>query len=447
MIGKILKGVANGFLGNLTGNQPGTIRATPGQVDTSGATSKRETHYWQFMPPKKGKSINENTAAVRRASGFGPAPRLAPMNNPDDTQSTDSVPTTHVNVRDNHHWTESPISSRGEVPFLTLKEYKILMNPMLNQMLNNINVAVQATVETADSINSAFKQITSAFEEQEKAKDQSGGGTTTKPDFKSTLKNVQNQITSGLANAAEDAQTDQFADPLEPYKMMYVMKPTLFRYTFPYMEDTYRSVSNSFGDDSSAGGMLGMVNDMAEIGTNAINDLTMRRMREPGIMIEKPKGFTFTGREKSYSVKFPLFNTKSYEEIIKNWQFLFLLVYQNTPNRITKDLVDPPCIYEAKIPGLWYSKYACIDNMRVDFKGARRLMELPVMFVDEVAEPGQSGSTGSKNWVNSRRTITTVIPDAYEVTVSVRELFSETQNFMYHMLRESSDNTVTVNGQ
>ena len=85
--------------------------------------------------------------------------------------------------------------------------------------------------------------------------------------------------------------------------------------------------------------------------------------------------------------------------------------------------------------------------MRVDFKGARRLMELPVMFVDEVAEPGQSGATGSKNWVNSRRTITTVIPDAYEVTVSVRELFSETQNFMYHMLRESSDNTVTVNGQ
>ena len=43
MIGKILKGVANGFLGNLTGNQPGTIRATPGQVDTSGDIKERDT--------------------------------------------------------------------------------------------------------------------------------------------------------------------------------------------------------------------------------------------------------------------------------------------------------------------------------------------------------------------------------------------------------------------
>jgi hypothetical protein len=308
-------------------------------------------------------------------------------------------------------------------------------------------VAVQAGVETADNINSAFKQINSAFEAQEKVKDESGSGSTTKPDMKGTLKNIQQKIAAGVRNMADDAETEQFADPLEPYKMMYVMKPTLFRYTFPYMEDTYRSISNSFGDTSEAGGMLGMVNDLAEIGTNTINDLTMRRLREPGIMIEKPAGFTFTGREKSYSVKFPLFNTKSYEEIIKNWQFLFLLTYQNTPNRITKDLVDPPCIYEAKIPGMWYSKYACIDNMRVDFKGARRLMEIPVMFIDEVKEPGQTMSTGSKSWVQSRRSITTIIPDAYEVTISVKELFSETQNFMYHMLRESSDNTVTVNGR
>ena len=41
-----------------------------------------------------------------------------------------------------------------------------------------------------------------------------------------------------------------------------------------------------------------------------------------------------------------------YAEIIKNWQFLFLLTYQNTPNRITRDLIDPPCIYEAYIKQL-----------------------------------------------------------------------------------------------
>jgi hypothetical protein len=85
---------------------------------------------------------------------------------------------------------------------------------------------------------------------------------------------------------------------------------------------------------------------------------------------------------------------------------------------------------------MWYSKYAAISNMSVNFVGARREMPIPVMFLE------QKGST----WTPTKRKITTIIPDAYQVSITVSELFGETQNFMYQMLREVSDSKITVNG-
>ena len=145
----------------------------------------------------------------------------------------------------------------------------------------------------------------------------------------------------------------------------------------------------------------------------------------------------------------------------KNWEFLFLLVYQNTPNRISKDLANPPCIYEAKIPGVWYSKYASITNVKVDFVGARREMPIKINFIEKnesvdlsdtsndlpgnridsagestgtpynaggyTDETGKTIPAGATEWKLTKKTLMTVIPDAYQVSITVTELFSETQ--------------------
>jgi len=183
--------------------------------------------------------------------------------------------------------------------------------------------------------------------------------------------------------------------------------------------------------------------DVTSIAAEALSDISAKKVMAPGRMIEQPKGFTFDGRERSYTVKFPLFNTKSFTEIIRNWQFIYLLTYQNTPNRITRDLIDPPCIYEAKIPGVWYSKYASITNMQVDFVGGRREMDMPVPYLTS-AEDGSADGKSESNWLLQKRKITTVIPDAYMLTITITELFSETQNFMYHMVKESMSDKIKV---
>jgi hypothetical protein len=444
MIKKFAKGLVNGILGGLSSSTNNPAEAK--RILSSGSTiaGPGETHYWKFMPPKKGNSSgSEGIAAVRAFSGFGPAPRIAPNGNVDDNPDINSPisdrPATHINVRDSHHWTESPRSARGEVPMLTLKEYKILTNPMLNQMANNIMTAVQASAEVVGEAGEALNKALGALDEIKSSPEEDPESTGNKTEsMLNRAKAAASKIGSAIGDSIEQEETKMFADPMEPYKMLYTLKSTDFRYTFPYMEDTYRSISSGFSEQSEdmLGTIPGLVNEAAKGLTNIANSATMRTLRKPGVMIEKPQAFSFSGREKSYTVNFPLFNTKNYAEIIKNWQFLFLLVYQNTPNRITKDLIDPPCIYEARIPGMWYSKYAAISNMTVNFVGARREMPVPVMFLE------QKGNT----WSPTKRKVTTIIPDAYQVSITVRELFGETQNFMYQMLREVSDSVITVNG-
>lgn len=466
MLGKIASGIKTGLLKGLNGNPQGAqqqISQSEPQIDVSSV----ESFYFSFMPPKQ-KSVGDNalgdaSAAISKVTGRGPAPRLAPVGSKigqNDTGSTsDGGPSTHVNIRDDHHWTESPMSSRGEVPYMTLKEYKILSNPMLNQMINNVAVAAEQLTRAAGDLSKAGQVA------GEVLKEITGDGFS-KESMKRGLKKAGDAVLDGAQN--RKAESTEYYDPMAPYNMMYMTEPTKFKYTFPYMENVMRNVSNSMGGETGkAGKILDAVQSGIEFIGQTADDITLRSLREPGIMIENIEAFNLTGRSKSYTVRFPLFNTKDYKEICRNWEFLFLLIYQNQPNRISKDLVNPPCIYEARIPGVWYSKYSYIQNLTVDFVGARREMPIKINFIEQKDSGGAQSApppsnnpvdgntapqnkgyteTGSSDWQVSKKTLMTVIPDAYQVSLTVSEIFGETQNSMYHMIRESSNSKITVNG-
>ena len=394
--------------------------------------------YWKMLPPKKGSASG---GEIGKMAGFGPAPRLSPVSESVDASTGEwmnmtSGPSTHINIRDVHHWTESPTTSRREVPMLQLKELRILTNPMLNQILNNIGIAVQTGTGMIDAAGKAGKELAKLTADPE------GKGKIKA--FIGNLADLAERKLGSLENIGATALSDEtasnFANPLNPYMQLYTTTPTKFKYTFPYMEDAYMNRSGGFG----GGDQGGFLSNMSSIAANTLTDISLKKISAPGRMIEEPKGFTFTGREKSYTVKFPLFNTKDFTEIIRNWQFIFLLTYQNTPNRITRDLIDPPCIYEARIPGVWYSKYSSITNMQVDFIGGRREMEMPVPYLTK-SDDGSIDGKSETSWIQQKRKITTVIPDGYMVSITVTELFSETQNFMYHMIKESMSDKIRVN--
>lgn len=119
-------------------------------------------------------------------------------------------------------------------------------------------------------------------------------------------------------------------------------------------------------------------------------------------------------------------NTGTYDDIIKNWQLLFGLVYQNRPGRVTKNLIDVPVIYELFIEGDAYMPYSYITSLKVNFVGNRRTMKIKVPVTKFASE-------GSDTSVQTRE-IETTIPDAYQIDIQIKGLNDETRNFMYQSL-------------
>jgi hypothetical protein len=79
-----------------------------------------------------------------------------------------------------------------------------------------------------------------------------------------------------------------------------------------------------------------------------------------------------------FDINFPLLNTGTYEDIKRNWQLIFGLIYQNKPGRINRNLLELPVIYEFYIEGMAYMPYSYISQIQVDFIGNRRTMDIDI---------------------------------------------------------------------
>ena len=138
-----------------------------------------------------------------------------------------------------------------------------------------------------------------------------------------------------------------------------------------------------------------------------------------------------TGRDLTFTV--PLLNTGTFDDVRRNWQLIFGIVYQNRPGRVSKSIIDQPVIYEIHLPGVAYMPYAFISNLSVKFLGNRREMELDVPIMNEGTSGGVANNIGK---------IRTVIPDAYELSITVSGLNEETRNFIYASVKKDK---LTVN--
>jgi hypothetical protein len=355
--------------------------------------------------------------------GYGPAPDLIPATvgtkeDPLAGKSMSSLDAVDVDILKSHAWTNSPPSSRVDVPRLILEEQRISINPTINQVAYNFLAGTGKATSMIDTVKSTATELKNA------------------QDITSAAKK---QAKEKLGNDHTIGKMDETSRPQKPYDFLYSTLPTGFRYTLPYFADTFRTGNLGFGTgggEATAGalGMLGIGNLGAAVG-DIVKSLNLTA---PGVYIEQPKFYNFTGRESSYTVKFPLLNTGTFDDVMRNWEFLFLLTYQNMPNRISRDVIEPPVIYTAKIPGMWFSRYAAITNLSVEFKGARRMMELSVSTLTS-----QTGNSGVIKNTPAVKEFTTIIPDAYEVSITVTELFGETKNMAYEVLND--DFKITVN--
>ena len=329
-----------------------------------------------------------------------------------------------INVVKDFAWTNSPRGSRDDVPKIQMIEQRIV----LNSTVTNMVYSALASADSAAAVGNTVEGLIDRFYPKKDPATDTGSDNPT-PD-------------AGEEKANSESLRDQFekvlqggffktfdSDVLKPYEGLYATEYTGFNYYFPYLEDAYREVTNSFGLGESNG--LAGVADLASSLSKGLVGIT--NIIKPGTYIEKSKQFTMGDTGRSITFNLPLLNTGTFDDVKKNWQLIFGLVYQNRPGRVSKSIIDQPVIYEVHIPGMVYMPYAFISNLSVKFLGNRRDMELEVPIMDEGVNGGLINNIGK---------IRTTIPDAYELSITVTGLNEETRNFIYASVKKDR---LTVN--
>lgn len=346
------------------------------------------------------------------------------LKNDSITNSTDGM----IDVVDGFYWTTSQRSSRQDVPYGILKEKRLKNNALMSQLAYYSNIFAEKGGELSGKISNLAAN-TGAFSGPlggSIGRLFSGAGKTLLGAASNFGKGVfgtgiLQTLTGKSAEGIIGSLTGELAssDVLAAYEGLYLTEETKFVYKFPYFDNKLLSMQNAFGSDDAIMKSYAedLVSPLLAAGEKIIS--TMGAM-EPGVYIEKPKAFQFAHGGDSVTFNFPLINTgwSTFDDVQRNWQLIYMLTYQNRPNRKTRDLIDPPCLYELMIPGVKYMPYAFISNMTVNFLGSRR------SYYINVPSAGR---------------IQTIIPDAYDISITFTSLIAESQNFLYHMIYEKQN--------
>jgi hypothetical protein len=254
--------------------------------------------------------------------------------------------------------------------------------------------------------------------------------------FKINSNEALNRLKSYLNAAAVQS-------PKTFYEKLYSNAQEEDDFNFPYFADGIRSFSNTFGDTfqngfGGGGGIGGGLDTLiqtglgiggqvgAMMGTDALQSGmdTANRAKEsgasvtdsmmaglgaflgnpgkgsnPGSYIETPKMYQYEMNDSALEVSFALSNTIN-ADYQKNTELVKKLTTINRPKRINSIAMEPPRIYQVKIPGQRFIKWAYCSSFSTSMLGTKR----------------EIGGV--------------ITPEGYMVSMSFTSLTTEVSNFM-----------------
>jgi len=392
-----------------------------------------------------------------------------------------------VNVARDFPWTYTKAGNvaRAETPRIYLKEKRLKTNAFISSILYSFGSSIQGASKVIDTLKENLGADNSFITTLEKLKETGNQGLITAANYLgyrtpsqqpgSTAENIPNKakqqsIIDTILNYFNQKAGDTNSildDPLlTAYKNLYPSVNTGWRYVFPYFDDYYNSSQNVFGEDSGTQNVLNLITAGAETLQN-IAGVAGALSRPFGFSFqEKAKFYNFPSEGEEFSFTFPLINTGSvtFDEVVKNWQLIYLLLYQNKPARIDRNIIEPPVFYEVSIPGQKFHPFCYITNIAVDFKGSRRELNFNLDFqnidTNEVLPVKDTNAFSTTNGNVNTQTeydtstkdiqstststnFTAIIPDAYVIKITLKSLVTETRNFMaYTVLGGQNANTL-----
>jgi hypothetical protein len=348
------------------------------------------------------------------------------------------------------------------VPKIILTEKRLKTNAMIAQIIASFNAAAEGTDNVIAELDKRIgnKNISSFVQTMKKLASQGAQQT------KETVSNLVGQenfeafsqgiqaIGNELRSKSIDQNPVMNTELLRAYKDLYPTIDTGWQYVFPYFDDYYNSQMNAFGDEG-----MGNILNLASAGADLLKNLAS----VAGAM-QAPFGFSFQEKAKFYNYPtegeeitftFPLINTGSatFDDVVKNWQLIFLLLYQNKPGRLNRSVVEPPVIYQVEIPGQKFYPFCYISNIAVDFKGSRRELTFKLPFQNKSYTEAETINQGTEqeetliveDTATKNKNFTTTIPDSYIIKITLKSLIAESRNFMVYSLQAGQGGSTLAN--
>ena len=262
---------------------------------------------------------------------------------------------------------------------------------------------------------------------------------------------------------------DVYTKNLKAFSGLYSTTPTNFSYKLPFVKTSgsiskgitqnWNEESNTIGNSleninskleeiggsSAAGGLVGTATSglgTAQLLAKAADDVnSMMSEANKNIFAaaytESAKTFGYGGAP-SFDISFYLFNNLTWADTVKNWYAVFGLQYQNLPNRLNRLILTPSVIYEAVVPGYFYSMYTYIKNLNVTFLGSNLLIDIPIIQTNTSDDSVRNISTNQAP--SSESTIKVIVPEVYKIDISFESLVPESQNLLYEAMVQTRSN-------
>lgn len=229
-------------------------------------------------------------------------------------------------------------------------------------------------------------------------------------EFQQNVSSIQQSI-KYWANQGKVFGESGLKQTADPYESLYSVEKGQpgNTYTFPFFSTYHHAIQNAWGENKGV---------MGSIGKGAIDAVTTgARAIFPSAGVESAKSWEGS-TPASYSFTFHLFNTVDpLKDIPKNKKLIKALINNNLSDKIDVISIRPPAICKITIPGV-------------------RGTTVGVMSTIEVSNVGQINYIEREN-----------VPDAYEISISIQELLTESRQIWGNKLTDKVFSATVMGAQ
>ena len=350
-----------------------------------------------------------------------------------------------INVTKDFKWTKTIRNdiNVSQIPTLSLTEYYITQPAFLSNLGNMLAVIPNAVKGLAKNtgVTAGVKPLIDSIKEgignlENSSLYQDSVGENLKNPLVQSVKGFVaggvNSVLQGLALQGSGIDVGSAAY-MKAYEDIYGVLKSNFRYRIPFFTKDWKSITTKFDASGSKEGPLGGENIATQFidkGYNFVKNIG--DSMTTGFAMDFAKSYQYGEGAHETTINFILDNTydsftdkegvPSYQ---KNWELIFLLLYQNLPNKRNRLFFDPPVIYRADVPGVFHYLYSYMSKLEVTALGNTQPRKISLNVKD------------NKESTDNKQSTETLIPEAFNVSITLTSLLPETKNLFLNSYNTS----------